>query len=63
MSRAREQAKRNRGSGKRAPEAAPDPHPDQLTIDGALAELARDEHGHPVTVPASPAATATYETR
>lgn len=60
MSRAREQVKRNRQRGKRAPEPAPDP--DQLTIDDALAELARDERGRPVTVLAEPAATANYET-
>lgn len=61
--RAREQAKHDRSRGKRAPTPAPDPHPDQLTIDDALADLARDEHGNPVTVPAEPAATANYETR
>lgn len=61
--RAREQAKHDRSRGKRTPEPAPDPHPDQLTIYDALAELARDEHGRPVTVLAEPAATANYETR
>jgi len=59
--RAREQAKQDRDRGRRSVITPAEPAADQLTIDGVLAELARDEQGRPVTVLAQPAALATTD--